>query len=61
MNRVTLYFPNTIFLAEFILLNRVSNVITNSLECSLTGTLSKDQIATAVKQYGARLTKKQLT
>ncbi len=61
MNRVTLYFPNTTLMAEFILTHRVSNIITNSAVCSLIGTLSQDQVAIAIKRYGAKLSKNQLT
>ena len=61
MSRVTLYFPNTTLMAEFILTYRASNIITNSMDCSLIGTLSQDQVAIAIKKYGAKVSKKQLS
>jgi hypothetical protein len=48
-------------MAEFILTHRASNIITNSSVCSLVGTLSQDQILIAIKRYGAKVSKKQLS
>jgi hypothetical protein len=58
MKPVTLIFPDTTSLAEFILRLRISNSESNSANKSLTAKLSDHLINVACKEYGARLMNK---
>ncbi len=53
MKEVNLYFPTTIQLADFILLEKITGVQTTSLDCSLKGLLSDKQIMVAYTTYEA--------
>lgn len=53
MKQVTLYFPDSSSLTEFLLVQRLSKVETSGF--SLAGPLSDQQILIACTQYGAML------
>ena len=53
MYRAVLIFPDTTGLAEFILTEKLSKIEANSIEQSLTGTFTEDQIKKARKEYSA--------
>lgn len=57
MSKVMLVFPDTISLTEFMLKHKVAKADVNSGHKSLTACLSKDQLATALKEYRATLVK----
>ncbi len=55
MREVVLYFPNNVLMAEFILKFRLSRVETDSLQLSLSGYLTEQQIVDALLYYEAEL------
>ena len=55
MKSITLYFPNTIVLANFILIEGIAGLETNNDGASVKGNLSKSIIEKACEEYGASL------
>jgi hypothetical protein len=53
MKKVVLIFPDTVKMADFIIANNISNVIADSLEQSLTGEMTDDDIITACEEFDA--------
>jgi hypothetical protein len=53
MKKVVLIFPDTLKMADFIIANNISNVIADSLEQSLTGEMTDDEIITACEEFDA--------
>lgn len=53
MHQVTLIFPDTSTIADFILTHAVSNIEVSSKEQKLTAPLTERQISIAIQQYGA--------
>jgi hypothetical protein len=61
MKNVTLYFPDSVALFDFILNEKVKGVTTYSNICSLEGILSDQQIVVACTKYQAYVEGKLLT
>ena len=57
MKSVVLSFPSVTRMTEFILQQRVSHVLSNSKELTLTGVLSDEEIAKACTVYRGQLLK----
>ena len=55
MREVILCFPNNVLMAEFILSYRPSGIETNTLQLTLTGFLTEQQIVNALIYYQAEL------
>ena len=55
MKPVKLYFPNSSRLFDFLLYERISGVDANSIDSTVKGELSHEQIGTACNLYGAML------
>ena len=55
MREVILYFPNNVLMAEFILSYRPCGIETNTLQLTLTGFLTEQQIVNALIYYQAEL------
>ena len=55
MKPITLYFPDTIVLANFILMEGIAGLETNNNTASVKGHLSKNVIEKACEEYGASL------
>jgi hypothetical protein len=53
MQRVTLIFPDTVSIADFILHHNVRNGLVDSIEQTLTASMFKEQINIACSDYGA--------
>lgn len=55
MKRVVLVFPDATKMTEFLLTCRIAGAEINSIENSLSGILSEQQIQTACETYEARI------
>jgi hypothetical protein len=55
MKTVTLHFPTTNAMAEYIIVEKISGVEVKTVELTLKGALTDQQIAIACTQYGADL------
>jgi len=55
MKPVTLYFPDTVSLIEFLLSERISGVESNNSYHSLEGVFSHQTIEKACKEFGATI------
>jgi hypothetical protein len=53
MQRVTLIFPDTVSIANFILHHNVYNALVDSIEQTLTASMFKEQLNIACSDYGA--------
>ena len=61
MKPITLYFPDTILLANFILIEGIAGLETNNNAASVKGHLSKHIIEKACEEYGASLNQLQVS
>jgi len=55
MKKAVLIFPEVTSMAEFILSQRISRAQSNSNDLTLTGVMTEQQIATARKQFKAKV------
>ena len=55
MKKAVLIFPEVTSMAEFILSHKISRAQSNSVDLTLTAVMTEQQIATARKQYKARV------
>ena len=55
MKQVTIIFPHTISMFDFLLEQKISNVETNSNELSIRGCFTEEQVELASLRYGAHL------
>ena len=55
MEKVVLLFPNIVSISNFLLQYRIAGIEVNSLERSVIGCLTSDQIIVACNQYNAYL------
>ena len=55
MKQALLLFPDPGSMAEFILKNRLSNIESNSKECTISGVFTDKQLTIAEGLYGARV------
>ena len=57
VKKIVLVFPNTISIAEFVLLYKVNNIQINSLDKTIKGVIPPNLVKIACQQFKAQLSK----